>query len=799
MGKYHRPADAQTSARDLLGNVYPYLLPLLLFFAVTAISRQFAVGFAAVCLLLALGKVPMANLRLRAGLPALAVVVYAAVCLLSGLWSHFGAYAGRESAKILVALAAFGLVLVRTKTDKLTGVLWSLNGVLAVVSVLCIDAGSWQVLARGFSGLMKLFKSSYPLGTMGYEAGVRITGIFSNANVSAGLVAFGLVISLYLYQTAGCKKGKLCAMLALGVEALAFFLSFSMGAMGAFALTCLVYVVCAGKGKRLGLFLLMLECVFVTLVCAFAAYPSLGTGSIVPVLLALVCGVVIWALDQFVGSRVRSALENKGKAVGIVGGVLTAVAALYAVLAFTVTGGVTLNAKESLSRAVYPAAGDYTVSVEGIDAQARVYTQNKAQLMMHTETALYEGPLSQAAFTVPEDSSVVWFVLEGDGELNAVTLSDGTELPLGYKLLPGFAANRLQGLKANQNFIQRLVFFQDGLKLWQERPLLGWGIGGVEGQLTAVQSFYYESRYIHNQFIQIMAEAGVLGLGSFLFLLGSALWLLLRRRKDEERDPIFAMLAACLTMMIAHSMTEVVWSAQMYQVVVFTVLAVLIIRYQQPMEKRAALAGRVTAVALWGVVLVFGGFQAGTLLAARSFDNVDRSMSKAEFVAALGRMDRLDVYSDADYKANRMVNALQSGGAVNLGVASKCARELADTEEFDACYNAAAYYHLPLQDMEGFFAVSRTGLMQEASNPAAWNSVFHLYAQAFQQLDAEHMEDFVTGVADLGDFLDAFNAGRMERITLDEGNQQLLDVARTLRSGGVTGEGAQTILAAVLG
>lgn len=205
MGKYHRPADKPT--RDLLGNVYPALLPLLLFFAVTAISRQFAVGFAVVCLLLALGKAPMAALRERTGLATLAVILYAAVCLASGLWSHFGAYAGRESAKILIALAAFGLVLVRTKADKLaTSVLWPLNGVLAVVSLLCIDAGSWQVLARGFSGLMKLFKSSYPLATMGYESGIRITGIFSNANVSAGMIAFGLVISLYLYQTAACKK-----------------------------------------------------------------------------------------------------------------------------------------------------------------------------------------------------------------------------------------------------------------------------------------------------------------------------------------------------------------------------------------------------------------------------------------------------------------------------------------------------------------------------------------------------------------------------------------------------------------
>ena len=90
-------------------------------------------------------------------------------------------------------------------------------------------------------------------------------------------------------------------------------------------------------------------------------------------------------------------------------------AVVYVVLAFNLTGGTTLDAHGSLSRAVYPDAGSYTVSYDGTDAQVLVYSQNSSQLMMHTNTVLYEGTLSGASFTVPEDSRVVWFVLEGDG------------------------------------------------------------------------------------------------------------------------------------------------------------------------------------------------------------------------------------------------------------------------------------------------------------------------------------------------------------------------------------------------
>ena len=798
MAKFQSPAAP--TLRDPLGKVYPYLLPVLLFLSVTAISRQFAVGFAAVCFVLALGRAPLGRLRRRVSLLTAAVVLYSLVYLASGLWCHFGDYAAKESIKLLIALAVFGLVLARTEEDKLPRLLWALHGVLAVVSWLCIDASSWQLPTRGFSALMGLFHSNYPLDTIGYETGVRITGIFSNANVSAGMIAFGLVIGLYLYKTADREKGRAAAAVMLGVEALAFFLSFSMGAMAAFGVTCLVYVLCAGKGRRLPLFLLMLECVAVTVVCAFAAYPFLGTGSILPDLLAFVCGGAIWVLDRFVGRRVAAALDNRGKVVGVAGGVLAGLAVLYVALAMNVTGGTTLNGVESLHRAVYPAPGGYTVAVDGIDAQVQIYTQNEAQLMMHTNTVLYEGALSDAAFTVPEDSRVVWFVLSGDGELNAVTLSDGTKLPLGYKLLPGFAANRLQGLRANQNFIQRLVFFQDGVKLWKESPLIGWGVGGVEGQLTSVQSFYYESKYIHNQVIQIMDEAGVFGLASFLFLLGSALWTLIRRRKEE--DPIFPMLAACLTMMICHSMTEVVWSAQMYQVVVYAVFAVIIIRCAPAAEgRRTAVTGAVLTVALWAVVLVFAAFQMGSLLAARSFMAMEEEdLSVSQFVARLQKLDRMEVYDDSTYQINAMANALQMETVSGRGLAASYAKKLEATGEFDNCYYAAAHYYLPVRDFEGFFRVTRTGVLQEGSNAAAWNSIARLYAQAAVQLEPEDLEEFLDGVVAYRDLLEDFNSsGRMEQIVLEDANRLFLDTAATLAENGADGEAAAALLNTLFG
>ena len=796
----HTPQPAPVSRTDFLGRIFPWLLPVLLFFSITGTSRFAAVVLAVVAILFSIGRVPVANLRNRLSPLTAAVFFYSLICLLSGLWCHFGLYAARESAKTLAAFSIFALVLMRVKREHLRGLLKTLDGVLAVIALLCIDASSLQLLSRGFSWVMALFKAGYPLETMGYETGVRITGIFSNANVSAGLLAFGLILSLYLIRTEESPRTRLVLFVGLGVESLAFFLSFSMGAMASFGLTCLVYLLCSGKGNRLSLLILMLESVLATVICSFAATPFLGisgAAALVPILLSLLCGPAIWVLDRFAGQPLLAVLKGRDKAVAVAAVVLVALTVCYGVLAYNLTGDLTLESGVTISRAIYPAAGEYTLTCDGDDVQAVIYSQTEAELMMHTNTVLYEGSLSDAAFTVPEGSRVVWFQLSGTGTVRSVTLSDGTQLPLGYTLLPEFAANRIQGLWANQNFIQRLVFFRDGLKLWQASPLIGWGVGGVEGQLTSVQSFYYESKYIHNQFIQIMDEAGVLGLAAFVGMLGSAVWMLTRRRKDA--DPLLAMLAACLTMMVAHSMTEVVWSTQIYQSAVFVLFAVLILWNSSPeaapVSKPAK--GRVAAGAAWGLIGIFALLLSGHLLAAGQLEKLDTdNISSSEFLSAMETMDRLDVYDDSDYKVNLMANYLRFDTAVGRGMADHYAQQLLANQEYDTCYQVAAYYYLPLRDFDGFFEAIRVGLLQERSNPAAWNSAFHLFQQAFDGLEADDMEAYVSGTVSIGALMDETNEILMAPITLDEGNAALLACARTLTD--VSGEAAQAVLASLL-
>lgn len=793
-----------TVTPDMIERCWPFFFPVLLFLACAATGRSTALLFAALCVVLTVGRRPMEQLRQRLTPLTLAVLAYVVICLIAGWRSDFGTYAISEAVRVSIAGSFFFLVLARMKREGLRGVITVLAGCCAVISLICIDGSSAGFLTQAYVAGAKLLGIGLNAGAMGYETGVRITGMYANANVSAGILAFGVLACVYLVRTADTRRRSPIAFLLLGINALAFFLSFSLGAVGAFALACLLYLLTAGKGNRFSLFLLMMESVLVTLICAFLAYPCLGragAAAVVPLLCAPVCGLGIWVLDRFAGSRLAEKLAGKDRAVGLTMAGLITLLAVYVVLAVNITGGIELAPGETLSRAAYLSAGVYTASAEGGDAQAVIYSQNEAELMMHTNTPLYAGPLASAAFTVPENSKIVWFDLTAEGEtaLQSVTLSDGTALHLRYLLLPGFVANRLEGLWANQNFIQRLVFFRDGIALWKQSPVLGFGLGAVEGRLTNVQSFYYESKYIHNQFIQIMDEAGLVGLASLLFLLLSAVWTLVRRRK-EERGPEFAFLAACLTMTVTHSMTEVVWSVGAYQAVVFLLLAVLIVCFGQPVPQLTGkLAPKAVTGAVWAVTLFFAAGFLGTTVAQRQFAALEPA-NRAELMRAMERLIHIDHYGSEPYKANLIANGIAEGGTTEARAkAAKYAQQLRDANEYDACYDAARYYYLPLLQLDKMFDASRAAIAQEGSNADAWNYQVEFYQWACTTyLGAAEMPAYLKGVNDTAQWLAEFNQGRMQPIILKEENQAFLDFAAQLTAAGGSDAEAYAALAAYL-
>lgn len=761
---------------------------VLLFFAMTVQTVPMSLILAAVALALSFGRGGYARFRGRLGIPVLGFLAFLILCGAASLYTSFGAYAYGEYAKLLASGALGLLLLARGREQNAGGLLFGFSAVCGVIGLLCIDAGCRGPLFRGFASFMEgLGDAAYQSLDQATYTGARFDGIYNDANLTGSLMALAVLVGLYLIRTGRKPWERFAACFLTGLSAVAFFTAMSRGAILCFGATLLAYLLIAGKEERLGLFFTMAAMGISMVVFGVVSTSLLAGGSFWGTLAALPSGVLLWLLNEFPARKATSALAGHGKLLaGVLGGGIAAGIAAV-VLALTLTEPFVFTESNFLYRGAdveggetYTFSGDWDKSSE---ITVLVYGSTREQELTSVTETYYNGPLEEASFTVPEDVGHVLMQFRGPAglELRQVSLSDGTEIPMAYTLLPDNIANRLQkNIFEDSSFLLRLQYDIDGWTLFKESPLAGHGLGATEGLLTSVQPFFYESLYLHNHLLQVMDETGLLGLAAFLaFILGTAV--LLVRQLRKARTPLAAMLLACLVMMNLHGLMEISFSVQMFQCAAFFLLLLPTVCYGTYTEGRKRRAAGIVVLVvsdLWLVISV--ALLGGSLLAQKEYRELDAAgMTTGSFIETLERLDRMDAYNDQSYKVNLMGNALQAGGISNEGTAARCARELRETGEFDSCYYVAAYYYLPLGQLENFFDVLQEGLLQERSNSEAWNSAMNLCIQAFSQIDPAEADTFAEGVRGIGEAMDRANAYLLVPVALTEENAALLNCART--------------------
>ena len=113
----------------------------------------------------------------------------------------------------------------------------------------------------------------------------------------------------------------------------------------------------------------------------------------------------------------------------------------------------------------------------------------------------------------------------------------------------------------------RFVMWRTGIDIIKENPLSGTGIGTFEKIHPKYQSKYLRtekygrfeglSRFIHNDYLEITANTGILGLGTFLWLIVALYWIGLKRLKqiDESKysPNLLIIILSSLTAVLIHS------------------------------------------------------------------------------------------------------------------------------------------------------------------------------------------------------------------------------------------------------
>jgi O-antigen ligase len=153
------------------------------------------------------------------------------------------------------------------------------------------------------------------------------------------------------------------------------------------------------------------------------------------------------------------------------------------------------------------------------------------------------------------------------GRTTALVL--GVFLALGVGLLAWLGGGQLSGrltsidinARTEPSGRTRVQINHDGLRMFMDRPILGWGLGTFPTVYPQYRSFYTNLfiNEAHDDYLQVLVEMGGLGFSVVLWFLVITYWRGIRKLRDWSRDPNGAVsLAAMLGIsgILVHSFVD---------------------------------------------------------------------------------------------------------------------------------------------------------------------------------------------------------------------------------------------------
>lgn len=145
----------------------------------------------------------------------------------------------------------------------------------------------------------------------------------------------------------------------------------------------------------------------------------------------------------------------------------------------------------------------------------------------------------------------------------------------------------------NYAIVERLAHWQAALNMAQEHPWFGVGMGNYEIVYSDYRllNWHQSLGHAHNYYLNVLAEAGIIGLSSYLAMLVSIIVLSWQARKHP--DPLARSLAVGLlgtwTYLIVHSLTDNLYVNNLFLHVGVMLGILALIRHEAFIQKKVAL------------------------------------------------------------------------------------------------------------------------------------------------------------------------------------------------------------------
>jgi len=132
---------------------------------------------------------------------------------------------------------------------------------------------------------------------------------------------------------------------------------------------------------------------------------------------------------------------------------------------------------------------------------------------------------------------------------NPTATIEGLTLSFWEKIIPQQLLIRIQSALKGEGSEERVYWTKEAINMIKIKPLLGYGGGGWEAAYRSNQSYNYSSTQVHNDWIQLGVETGLIGLlawlGFWLLFVFEGIKLLLTN-KGSNRSLIWALVAGAV-------------------------------------------------------------------------------------------------------------------------------------------------------------------------------------------------------------------------------------------------------------
>lgn len=525
----------------------------------------------------------------------IALLCFIFVYIISSIFSINHRSALYELSKYFMYFALFNMVseyALRKRYHRLFSIILISSGIL--VSILGFDGAAGGYIAGFFNQVFDII--NIPVSFYSLTKWNRLQSTFQYPNALAGYVIGLFYLSLGLSLVAKKRIEKII------YSSVSYFLfatlvyTYSRSALIMFAVSAVIMIIIMPKGKKVKSLLYFLAPIISNLIISLWLSKFMqDNNSDLYIWLFLLLGLVINALIFIVSDKVENALlKISGKVYAVFFGLLGACLIVAVIFIFNFTGPLTIDRLNDVEdkpvtykKSVTLEKGKsyklliddevdngnkpnaYTISVISKTKNDILSDKSGTQIGYYVAVKGDKEEQGKVHFQVPEDSKIVQIIITSSyagtkAKINNLYIADDwtekviKKIVLDYRAIPQRIEERFDDFAGNKDLLQRLTYYEDGLKIFKDHWFVGAGGGSWALLYGAYQNYYYVSTEAHSYLLQTAIESGIFGIGAIIFLLVSVFLIYFKYKKSNKRNNNIAFLSCILSGIIGMFMHSVI-------------------------------------------------------------------------------------------------------------------------------------------------------------------------------------------------------------------------------------------------